>query len=81
MLGFMFNKIGGLVKDLQVAVTETAEYVYDEAVSIPEAFAAGYSSGLITSDTVETSTPVVDEPIVPPVVRPTPEEAIRRFGN
>lgn len=82
MLGFMFNKVGGLVKDLQVAVTDTVEYVYDEVSSIPSEIMKGYDSGLISGTTEEpleadAVTPAKD--ITQPSVN-TPETAVRRFG-
>ena len=80
MLGFMFNKIGGLVKDIQVAVTETAGYVYDEVSSIPNELMRGYDSGLISgTDATEEATPEEDSPTTTPSVS-TPETAARRFG-
>ncbi len=53
MLGFLSNKIGGLVRDLEVAVTETVTYAYEEFTSIPDELAKGYESGLISGDSAE----------------------------
>ena len=80
MLGFMFNKIGGLVKDIQVAVTETAGYVYDEVSSIPSELMKGYDSGLISAtDAAEDATTEEHIPTVTPSGS-TPKTAVRKFG-
>lgn len=50
MLGFIASTLGGVVKDLQVGVTNVGEYLYDEVCSIPSAFESGYDSGIISGD-------------------------------
>lgn len=50
MLKQLFTAIGGGIKDIQVAVIDTAEYVYDEVSSIPDALSDGYNKGLITAE-------------------------------
>lgn len=49
MLGFIAATLGGLVKDIQVGLEHTYEYVVEEVSSIPEAFSTGYDHGIVTS--------------------------------
>lgn len=68
MLKSLFTVIGGGIKDIQIAVTDTAEYIIDEVTSIPEALSNGYEKGLITAD---------EEPIEANAVTPAPEETTK----
>ena len=70
MLKSLFTAIGGGIKDLQVAVTDSAEYIYEEVTSIPEALSDGYDKGLITAK---------DEPLEANAVTPAPETERPRF--
>lgn len=72
MLKKLFTAIGGGIKDIQVAVVDTAEYIVDEVSSIPNALSDGYSKGLITAEE-ET-----EEPLESDGVTSAPTQEIRK---
>jgi len=65
MLKSLFTAIGGGIKDIQVAVVNTAEYVVDEISSIPDALSDGYDTGILSAD---------EEPIEANAVTPVPDK-------
>lgn len=48
MLSFISRTIGGLTRDLEEAITSTANYIIDEVASVPSNLMEGYDKGLIS---------------------------------
>lgn len=72
MLGFMFEKTAGLLKDTYNAVETTAQFIIDDISSIPGSIAKGWDSGLMTTNTVEPT----EADAVTPAKTPEPESSV-----
>lgn len=66
MLGKLFEFTAGAVKDIYNVTADTAEYIYDDITSIPDAISKGWDEGLVTHDS---------KPEQPTQDQPTPTEA------
>ena len=55
MLGWIAATAGGLIKDTQVALSNTWDVLSDEVSSIPDAFSTGYDHGLFTGEDLSSS--------------------------
>ena len=66
ILDTMFATLGGITKDIQLAVVATGEFIVEEVSSIPAAFSAGYDHGLMTSHTE----PRESQDLTPPETKP-----------
>ena len=49
MFGVIAAFTGGVIKDVQVGISNTYDYLADEVASIPDAFSAGYTHGIMSA--------------------------------